>query len=158
MSVKRTPTALHASSEPDDFPSMDEVAAEEARILAIAMAEAAQATLEAMRNASKPTPKTDKTKKAHPIPNHATPCSCSQCQLESAVQSVGKSVGSNDADWKAHPLLPAYLCRMCATRRSFRMHRSKANAAARRRTTPKGMPVRIWIVGIEGSRTQPPMP
>lgn len=83
------------------------VAAEEARIVALAMAEAAQAEADIARKSPDPETKAAKTKKARPIPKPATPCSCQQCQLESAVQSVG----INDAnDGKAPPpLLPAYL-------------------------------------------------
>jgi len=81
------------------------VAAEEARMLAIAMAEAAQVEADVARSPLKSATKAVKPKKERSIPKPATPCSCSQCQLESTVQSVG----SNDADGKAHPLLPASL-------------------------------------------------
>ena len=85
------------------------VAAEESRLLAMAMAAAAQAELAATRK-SKPISKDAQPKKARAIPKPASACSCSQCQLDSAVQEVS-ATGINDAVGvtTAHPLLPAYL-------------------------------------------------
>ena len=79
------------------------VAAEEARLLAQAMAEAAQAELATVRNPPKPPPKVAKPKKERAIPKPATPCSCSQCQSENAGQAASTDTA------KGHPLLPAYL-------------------------------------------------